>query len=302
MDTLVSLRVFALVAEQRSFIAAAGRMGLSAAMVSKHVANLEKRIGIRLLNRTSRRVSLTESGSLYLAQVRQMLDNLDEVEASIGNTVVVPRGTLRLSAPVWAASEHFVDCLAEYHRRYPDVRLEIELSGRTVDIVDDGYDLALRATSAERLDRGLIARPIVSVSFKLVGSPAYLDKAGRPTRLSDLSKMGMLVYSPAVTGETLTVSIGDGQATFRALPVVQSENETLLHLSALAGMGLAALPSWMVQKDIDAGRLEEVLSTEPQLNHMLYAVYPSRKYLSAKVRTFIDHCVEFLADARLKTA
>lgn len=293
MDTLVSLRVFALVAEQRSFTAAAKRLGLSPAMVSKHVMRLEERLGTRLLNRTSRRVSLTEAGNLYLAQVRQTLDSLDEVEAAVSKAVIVPRGTLKISAPTWVASENFAQLLAGYHRLYPDVRLDIDLSGRAVNLVDEGYDLALRATTAARLDPGLIARPIAPVPFKLVGSPDYLERAGRPVRPSDLADHSLLLYAQAPSTGTLTLGEGDARASFRVSPVIHSENETLLHFAALAGMGLALLPSWLIAKDIETGRLEEVLSGQIRTDVVLHTVYPSRKYLSAKVRTF----VEFVAKA-----
>ena len=180
MDTLTSLRVFCLAAELKSFTAAGARLGLSPAMASKHVTHLESRLGTRLLNRTSRHVSLTEAGGLYFNQAKQMLDGLDEVEAVISNVTVVPRGTLRFSAPVWAANVGFTRMLADYHQRYPDVSFDMDLSGRIVNLLDEGFDLALRAMAPDRLDPGLIARPLMEVSFHLVGSPAYLARTGRP--------------------------------------------------------------------------------------------------------------------------
>lgn len=295
---MVSLRVFALVAELRSFTVAAARLGLSAAMASKHVMHLEERLGTRLLNRTSRQVSLTETGSLYLAQVKQALDGLDEVEAAVSNVAVTPRGTLRLSAPIWGASSHFAAILAGYHRRYPEVHLDIELSGRIVNLVDEGFDLALRATTPDRLDPGLVARPIVPVTFRLVATPAYLDRAGRPAVLSDLNGHALLLYSGIHSGGTLVLGDGDRRETVRVRPIMQSENETMLHLAALEGMGLAFLPPWTAQADIDAGRLEEVVPGQMAFRTTLYAVYPSRKYLSAKVRTFIDFLAQECAEHR----
>ena len=180
MDTLTSLRVFCRVAELRNFTAAAERLRLSPAMASKHVMHLEQRLATRLLNRTSRSVSLTEAGALYLERARQALDALDEAEAAIGSTVVNPRGTLRLSAPIWAASQPFVALLADYRTRYPEVRIDIDLSGRMVNLVEEGFDVALRASAS--LDPGLIARKLASVPFLLVASPAYLDRTGRPAQ------------------------------------------------------------------------------------------------------------------------
>ncbi len=288
MDTLTSLRVFCTVAELKSFTAAADRLGLSPAMASKHVMHLESRLGTRLLNRTSRHVSMTESGMLYLNQTRQMLDGLDEVEAAVSNVTVTPRGTLRLSAPVWAANTLVARMIAEYHQRYPDVRFDMDLSGRIVNLVDEGFDLALRATAPERLDPSLIARPLMQVAFHLVGSPAYLSRTGRPAAVADLNGHSLLAYSGMNSNGSIAVAGADGAETVNFRPVMQSENEIMLHLAALEGMGLVFLPTWMTQDDVSDGRLEMVLPKAVTFNATLHAVYPSRKYLSAKVRTFID--------------
>ena len=293
MDTLTSLRVFCAVAELKSFTAAADRLGLSPAMASKHVMHLENRLGTRLLNRTSRHVSLTETGGLYFSQTRQMLDGLDEVEAAVSNVTVTPRGTLKLSAPVWMATSRTARVLAEYHQRYPEVSLDMDFSGRIVNMVDEGYDLALRATAPDRLDPGLVARPLMKVIFHLVGSPAYLSRTGRPAKLADLNGHASLLYSGLHSNGTLTFDGPRGRETTTFQVVMQSENETMLHLAALEGMGLVFLPAWMAQPDIADGRLERVLPEVANFSGVLHAVYPSRKYLSAKVRTFVD----FLAAA-----
>jgi DNA-binding transcriptional LysR family regulator len=295
MDTLISMRVFCLVAELKSFAAAAARLRISAAMASKHVMHLEKRLGTRLLNRTSRRVSLSESGTLYFEQARQMLESLDEVEAAIGKATVVPRGMLRVTTPVWMANPMFAKVLADYQVRHPEVTLDVDLSGRLVNLVEEGFDLALRATAAP--DEALIARPITKVAFHMVASAAYLDRVGRPTRLTDLSGQPLLQYSLYTGGASLTFQGPLGEETAKLNPVLRSGNETLLHLAALEGMGLAFLPKWLISEDVAAGRLEHVLPKQLTFEGRLFAVYPSRKYLSAKVRTFID----FLAsDKRLK--
>ncbi|RXH00266.1 LysR family transcriptional regulator [Bradyrhizobium zhanjiangense] len=294
MDTLVSMRVFCLVAELKSFATAAQRLRISPAMASKHVMQLEKRLGTRLLNRTSRRVSLSESGALYFEQARQMLDSLDEVEAAVSKATVVPRGTLRLTAPVWMANAIFAGVLADYQARYPDVRLDVDLSGRLVNLVEEGFDLALRATGAP--DEALIARPITRVPFYLVAAPAFLKRAGRPATFADLSGQALLHYA-LYPGESFSFQGEHGPETVKLNPVLRSANETLLHVAALEGMGLAFLPKWLVTDDIAAGRLEHLMSEQVIFEGKLFAVYPSRKYLSAKVRTFIDFIA---ADKRMK--
>jgi len=294
MDSLVSMRVFCLVAELKSFASAAQRLRISPAMASKHVMQLEQRLGTRLLNRTSRRVSLSESGALYFEQARQMLDSLDEVEAAVSHATVVPRGTLRLTAPVWMANATFAGVLADYQVRYPEVRLDVDLSGRLVNLVEEGFDLALRATAAP--DEALIARPITKVSFYMVAAPVYLKRAGRPTRLADIAGQALLHYA-LYPGESFSFTGEHGTETVKLNPVLRSANETLLHLAALEGMGLAFLPKWLVSEDIASGRLEHVMPGQIIFEGKLFAVYPSRKYLSAKVRTFIDFVA---ADKRMK--
>jgi DNA-binding transcriptional LysR family regulator len=292
MDTLMSLRVFCTIAELKSFKGAADRLHVSLAMASKHVMHLEKRLGTRLLNRTSRHISLTEAGALYFNQAKQTLDALDEIEAAVSNVTVTPRGILKFSAPVWFANPVMTKMFAEYQRRFPDVRFDIDLSGRMVNLVDEGFDLALRATYPERLDPGLIARPLCELGFCLVGSPAYLDRAGRPAKLSDLNGHALLLYAGLQTNGAMTFEGPEGRKAVKFRVVMESSNDTVLQLGALEGMGLAFVPRWVAETDITEGRLELVLPEAPILRGTLFAAYPSRKYLSAKVRTFIDFLVE----------
>jgi len=285
---MTSLRVFCSVAELKSFSAAAKRLDLSPAMASKHIIHLESRLGIRLFNRTSRRVSLTEPGLLYFNQVKQSLDGLDEIEMALSNVAIMPRGTIRLSAPVWVASPLFAQLLSEYHQRYPDVAFDMDLSGRIVNLVDEGFDLALRATSPERLDPGLIARPLAQIEFELLASPGYLARTGAPRRPVDLNGHSMLLYGGMSANDGIAFEGPEGREMVSFRVVMKSENETLLQQAALQGMGLVLLPMWMAQTDIKQGRLEIVLPQIPKFSTTLHAVYPSRKYLSAKVRTFVD--------------
>ena len=299
MDTLTSLRVFCAVAEHRNFTTAAGRLGLSPAMASKHVMHLEARLGIRLLNRTSRKVSLTESGALYLQQVKPMLDGLEEVEAAIANISVVPRGTLRFTAPVWFASARFSKMISAFSRRHPDVGFDIDLSGRLVNLVEEGYDLALRATDPTSLDPGLVARKLGDITFHLVAARGYLDRAGRPSLIGDLTDHAFLRYSGIRNPGGLIFEGPDGPQTVSLTPVMESANETMLRLAALEGMGLVLLPCWMIEQDLADGRFELVLPDVAKLGTELFAIYPSRKYLSAKVRVFIDFLATDLSNAAL---
>jgi DNA-binding transcriptional LysR family regulator len=295
VDTLVSIRVFCTVAELKSFTAAAERLAMSPAMASKHVMRLEERLAARLLNRTSRHVSLTETGALYLEQARQMVDGLDELEAAVGQTAVAPKGRLRLSAPVWMANPLFASLLADYRARYGDVTLDVDLSGRQVNLVEEGFDLALRVTSSP--DPGLIARTIADAPFYLVASRRFLDARGHPNSLDDLQGAPLLAYSLVHADGVVTLGAEPGRRTIRFASVLQSGNETLMHHACLQGMGFAFLPKWLVSDDLATGRLQRVLPEQMFFAGRLLAVYPTRKYLSAKVRSFLD----FIArDPRLK--
>lgn len=286
MDSLLSLRVFAAVAEAKSFAAVAERMGLSAAMTSKHVQHIEAEVGARLLNRTSRRVSLTEAGAIYLAAVRPLIEGLDEAGAQLAQSTIEPRGTLKISLPVWLAEPGFVRALAAYHARYPDVTFDLDLSGRHVNLVEDGYDLALRVSPV--LDEGLIARRLASVTFYILAAPSLLDRIGRPKTIADLNGAPFLAYSPVSTGGRVRLGLGPNAPEVRMTPVLQSANETLLFQAALEGMGIAIMPHLLARAPLQAGRLERLLSDFPAPTVGLSAIYPDRSYLPAKTRSFLD--------------
>lgn len=287
MDTLTSLKVFSAVAELRSFTAASDRLNLSPAMTSKHVQHLERRVGARLFNRTSRSVSLTEAGTAYFRRVAGLLDGLEEVEALIGDTTVKPRGELKISVPVWLANPRFARALAEYRLLYPEVVLNLDLEGRVVNLVDEGFDLALRG--ARVIDDSLIARKVADVPFRLVASTDFLDRVGRPRSIEDLLDQPLAAYGPIAGDGKVPLTVGDRPATIQFRPVLSSGNETLLMLAVRAGMGYGVMPLPMVEEDLAAGRLEIVLPDLFGPQAPVFAVYPNRSYLPAKVRTFLDH-------------
>ncbi|MCY0096740.1 LysR family transcriptional regulator [Hoeflea ulvae] len=286
MDTLLSLRVLAAVAEQKSFAAVAERLGLSPAMTSKHVQHVEARIGARLLNRNSRNVSLTEAGARYLATVRPLIEGLDEAEAQLSETSVAPRGVLKVSAPVWVTNPAFARIIAAYRLEYPEVTLDFDLSGRMVNLVEEGLDLALRVT--DTLGEGLIARKLAEVHFPLIASPDFLESYGRPASVVDLTGAPFLTYTPMAAGGRLRYGEGADAIDIRFKPVLLSGNETLILMGAREGMGFAFMPHWLVTDDIAEGRLELVLPDTAWPRVPLRAIYPDRSYLPAKVRSFLD--------------
>ena len=291
MDTLLSMQVFRRVVELESFVAAASRMEISPAMASKHVMHLERHLGGRLLNRTSRHLSLTEIGKVYFDRCCEMLDDLEEVEATVSRTSVVPSGVLKISAPVWFANRKFTQILADYRVQFPAVTLDIELSGRMVNLVEEGFDLALRVVHFP-IEK-LIAHSIASIQFQLVGSPAYLRKSGYPATPQDLSQHAMITYF-FMSESGLTFEGQNGKETIKIelSSVLRTNNENLIHHAVMDGMGLAFLPTWLIEDDLAAGYLERVLPDYQIPPLTLYAVYTSRKYLSSKVRTFVDFISE----------
>lgn len=301
MDTLLGVRVFCTVAELRSFVAAADRLGLSPQMVSKHVMRLEDRLGSRLLNRSTRRVSLTENGLFYYNQSKQLIEAFDDAEAAVSNTTLEPRGTLKVVAPIWVASRRFSRFIADYHASYPEVCFEFHLTDRLTNLVEDGFDLALRATARpEALDSGLIIRPIADVVFHLVAAPSYLERTGRPVGLSDLSDRSLLVLKGAGLESRFKFEGARGPESVKFSVVMESSNEGLLHSAALEGLGMTFLPRLMVEADLQSGDLEEVLPGSAHIVTKLYAIYPSREHLSAKVRTFIDMLAKVASEDALR--
>jgi DNA-binding transcriptional LysR family regulator len=286
MDTLLSLRVLAAVAEHKSFAAVANRLNISAAMTSKHVQHIEARVGARLLNRNSRNVSLTEAGARYLTTVRPLLEGLEEAEAQLSETTLAATGTLKVSMPVWMANPTFTRILAAYHAENPNVALDLDLSGRKINLVEEGIDLALRVT--DQLDEGLIARKLTQVDFRLVAAPDFLDRHGRPKTIDDLQDAPFLIYGPMNLDGRIRYGQGVDALDLKTRPVLQSGNETLIHLAARDGMGFAFLPHWLATDDIKSGALELVLPDMPYPKVPLHAIYPDRSYLPAKVRSFLD--------------
>ncbi|WP_244848459.1 LysR family transcriptional regulator [Caballeronia sp. SL2Y3] len=293
MDALTSLRVFREVVEAGSFVKAAERLDISTAMTSKHVANLERQLGVRLLNRTTRHLSLTEAGSVYYEQSREALDILQAAEAAVGAQTAEPKGVLKVTAPGWFANRRFADLLVAYQARYPGVLVDLRLENRFVDLVEEGYDMALRATSEP--SPSLIVRPLCTMPFVLAGSRAYLERHGEPRHPDDLARHRMVL--PTYTNiESVTLSGPDGAVIVRNQAVLKTNDTSMALQLVKAGIGLAYFPLWIVEAELESGALVRVLPDYAAFAPAVYAVYTSRKYMTTKVRTFIDFLSGALAD------
>lgn len=289
MDTFRSMQVFRRVVEAGSFVAAARRLNLSPAMASKHVMHLEHHLGARLLNRTTRRLSLTEAGQAYYDRCAQALNDLDEAADAIGASHATPRGTLRVNSLLSFGMRHVAPVIADYTARHPQVVVELSLNDRLVDLVEDGYDLAIRGTTGEARPSSLIAREIAKLELVACAAPDYLARRGAPAAPTDLASHNCLLFLPQREW-----SFGRGVALQRIAVSgnLVSDNLDALRSAALRGMGVAYLGTDIVGDDLREGRLQRVLPQieTPQLS--VSAVYPSRRYLSAKVRSFIDFLID----------
>ena len=293
MDRMTSLQVFREVVEAGSFTGAADRLAISPPMVSKHVAQLEKELGARLLHRSSRHLSLTEAGTAWYAQSAQALDLLDAARAAIGQRNATPRGKLKVSAPVWCATPRFARVLADYRTRCPEVLVDMHLENRKVDLAADGYDLALRAT--QEPSNALIARPLCRVPFHLVATPDFLQRHGAPAGPADLARLGAIVPSYVNLEGIALRGPGGRQVPLRLQPAMRSDDTTLALHAVRAGIGVAFLPDWLVADELASGRLVTVLPGHTAPVVTLFAVYTSRQYMAPKLRSFIDHLGEQLA-------
>jgi DNA-binding transcriptional LysR family regulator len=290
MDTLLSMKVFRQIVESGSFVGAAERLGLSTTITSKHLMHLEKHLGTRLLNRSSRSLSLTESGKLFFDRCKDILEDVEEAELVAGSVSGVPRGTLRVTAPSWSATRSMLDMVAAYRERYPEVVVDLSFEDRFVDLVEEGYDLAIRATS-DPPPATLIARPLRPMPFVIAASREYLQRRGVPQSPEDLAQHDCLMIGNGHSWH-LTGPNGDIDVPARVVLRFGSSMSVAVAHAVCAGIGLAPLPRLIFEDPMFKDALCPVLVKYPLRHPHLYALYVSRKHLPLKIRTFLDHLIE----------
>jgi DNA-binding transcriptional LysR family regulator len=289
MDTLLSMKVFRQVVESGSFVGAAERLNLSTAMTSKHLMYLEKHLGTRLLNRSSRSSSLTESGKLFFERCKVILEEVEEAELAVGSVSGVPRGTLRVTAPSWSATRLMMDMVAGYRQRYPEVVVDLTFEDRLVDLIEEGYDLAIRAT-ADPPPSTLIARPLRPMPFVIAASREYLQRRGVPQTPEDLAQHDCVMIG---NGHSWPLTGPKGDIDVPARVVLRFGAMTIAVAHAVCtGIGLAALPRIIFEDPMFKEALCPVLTRYPLRHPHLYALYVSRKHLPLKIRTFLDYLIE----------
>jgi DNA-binding transcriptional LysR family regulator len=290
MENLTDIAVFVRVVERGSFTLAAGDLGLSRAALSKYVSRLEERLGARLMQRTTRRLSLTEAGAALFEASRGALERIEEAQSAIARFQSEPRGRLRVSAPMSFGILHLGPLLAEFAQAQPHVSLDLTFDDRFVNLVEERFDVALRI--GKLADSSLVARKLASTRLVVCASPAYLAEHGEPETPEDLAAHNCLLYSYLATANVWRFTAPDG----REIPVavsgnLRANNGIVEAEAAVAGMGVLMTPTFYVGPLIRAGKLRQILTKYRGPEIGIHAVYPQREHVPPKVRVF----VEFLA-------
>jgi DNA-binding transcriptional LysR family regulator len=292
MEHFAEMMTFAKVVETKSFSAAALALNTSKSLVSKQVASLEKVLGVRLLQRTTRRMSLTEIGAAYYEHCARIMQEIDAAAQTVTQLQAEPRGVLRLTSPVIFASLHLAPALQTFLNRHENVEVELNASDRTVDLVEEGFDLAIRIT--DNPPPNMVARKIAPVRWATCASPAYLERYGTPQTPQELSHHQCLVYQgvPALRSGWRYMQNGKEIALQPGGRCRVNNSEVLLQL-ALDGMGIVLFPTYILGHYLRSGRLKEILADNVAYPDMaLYAIYMPNRYMQPKVRAFIDHLME----------
>ena len=287
MDRLQSMRVFAKVVEQGSFVRAAELLDISNAVATRFIADLEAHLGTRLLNRSTRRLSLTEAGQAYLERVHMILAEVDDAEALVSMETKRPAGTLAIYSNAGFGQSQLGEMLAAYAGIYPDVGLDVYLSDRSIDLVEEGIDIGF-FSSMQKFDASMIVRQLGVAKVILCASPAYLERAGAPAQPEDLSRHSCLNFSHEYLRHHWHVNTEAGVMDVPIVSKVVSNSGVLLRDLALAGMGIVLRPSYSLGDDLRCGKLVQVLPGFDMGRVVISTVYPSRRLLSAKVRSFAD--------------
>lgn len=291
MDRLATMEAFVRVAETRSFSEAARRLRTSKSLVSRQVAALEAELGVRLFNRTTRSLTLTEEGRGYQTQVVRILGEIEAANASVNMLQVVPRGRLRMNAPMSFGVLHLAPAIRDFLARYPEIDLDLTLNDRYVDLVDEGFDLAVRI--GRLADSSLVARKLAPMRLVVCGSPAYLATHGVPATPEDLRQHQCLAYSSNALHDEWRFGDADGRvATMEIKGRLRINNGDALRVAALQGLGLVNLPSFIIGGDLQAGTLVSVLTDHETQDAGIHVVYPHGRHLSLKVRALVDFLAE----------
>lgn len=290
------MTIFRRVAEAGSFSAVARETRLSQPTISKQVAALEARLGVKLISRSTRQLSLTEAGQAYYQSCTRILDELEETESALGEQDAQPSGTLRVAAPATFGRMHVVPHLWGFMDRYPDLKVELTMDDRYVDLVKEGVDMTIRVGALR--DSNLVARKLGDSPRVALASPAYLETHGEPKTVADLKAHACIVYNLLSTRNEWHFHGPRGKEAVRVSGRFSADSPDAVRASILAGQGIAVTPAWLMNDCIEDGKVIPVLQDYTPTPMQIHALYPERRFVSAKVRTFIDHLREALAGLR----
>ncbi len=290
MDRWTEMELFVQVAETGSLSRAADALHLSNAAVSRHMAAMEERLGARLVERNTRRLYLTETGKEFLARARQILDDLRDAEAMVNASSVRPTGMLRITASLSFSMQHVAPLLKAYTRQYPEVRVHMEVANRYLDIIDNNIDVAIRTREYEP-DSNITIRRLAETRRILAAAPSYLAERAAPRTPADLRGHDLLIYAKENNPNELRFNRGQETENLTVKGLLESTDGQVLRAAALDGMGILFQPTYILYDDIVAGRLIPLLEDWDLPRLTVNLAFPSRKHLSAKVRTFIDFLV-----------
>ena len=295
MDRLTEMEAFATVVDQGGFTDAAKKMGISKSAVSKHVSSLETRLGARLLNRTTRRVSPTEIGLAYYDRARRVLNDAGEADALVTAMQSAPSGMLRVSVATDFGVNHLSPILGDFLHTYPEITVNMVQNNRYVELISEGFDMAIRVGELE--DSSLRARKLTETNKRMIASPDYFQKYGRPQRIDDLNDHKLLHYSNQAAGNVwkITAPSGEQRQVRTAGSLTVNDGQSLLN-AAIGGLGIAYLPSFLFAESLRQGLLEDAIPDLPMETQGIYAIYPPGRYTQPKVRAFIDFLVDKFHD------
>jgi DNA-binding transcriptional LysR family regulator len=295
MDRLTSMAVFKRTVELGSFAAAARHFDISPEMAGNHVRALEAHLGVRLLNRNTRRLHVTEAGEGYYSRCSQILAEIEDAEAEANALQATPRGLLRIAMPVTFGLHHIAPAVSDYMTRYPEVTFDIAVSDRFVNLIEEGFDMAIRIGNLQ--ESNLIARKLLTDTLVVCAAPSYLERAGHPEAPGDLSRHACLIYSEITTPVVWDFEAADGRTqSVHVTGPFRCTNASFVRDMALCGHGIVRGPSLSFSADIAAGKLVPLLGSWRSPRELLvHALYPHRSFVSAKMRTFLDFLVERFA-------
>lgn len=294
MDRTASISAFTAVVEVGSFVRAAERLGSSTSTLSRQIAELEQHLNVRLLNRTTRKLSLTEGGQAFYERAVQVLADLEEAEALATSSAATPRGRLRLTCSHAMGVQRLAPAMTSFVARYPEVGFDVSVSDRIVDLVEEGFDLAIRIGQIG--SDQLVTRRLGTMRLLVCAAPAYLKARGTPQSPADLAEHSVMTYAYSPNPKLWTLSDRDGKPhEVRVTSALHSNSGDIAIASAIAGMGVVFEPDFMLKPALDAGLLVRVLPGFESTPRDIWAVYPSRRHLSAKVRLFVDHIAQQFA-------